>query len=64
TEDPISYWYNKSIYLSLQIITKQYLSIVATSVPSERLFSKIGNIMVENRSKLSPKHLQNLLFLN
>lgn len=64
TEDPISYWYNKSIYSSLQVIAKQYLPIVATSVPSERLFSKAGNIMVENRSKLSPKHLQNLLFLN
>lgn len=65
-EDPIYYWYNiyKSIYPSLRVIAKQYLPIVATSVPSERLFSKAGNIMVENRSKLSPKHLQNLLFLN
>lgn len=64
TEDPINYWYNKSIYPSLQVIAKRYLPIVATSVPSERLFSKAGNIMIENRSRLSPKHLQNLLFLN
>jgi len=65
-EDPIYYWYNiyKSMYPSLRVIAKQYLPIVATSVPSERLFSKAGNIMVDNRSKLSPKHLQNLLFLN
>jgi len=27
TEDPISYWYNKSIYPPLQVIAKQYLSI-------------------------------------
>jgi len=68
-EDPMNYWFNinsisKSIYPSLRMITKQYLPIVATSVPSERLFSKAGNIITENRSRVSPKHLQNLLFLN
>jgi len=63
-EDPMNYWFNKSIYPSLRMIAKQYLPIVATSVPSERLFSKAGNIITENRSRVSPKHLQNLLFLN
>lgn len=65
-EDPLNYWINTNelIYPSLRIIAKQYLPIVATSVPSERLFSKAGNIMIENRNRLSPKHLQNLLFLN
>lgn len=38
-EDPMDYWTNiKSIYPSLRIIAEQYLPIVATSVPSERLF--------------------------
>jgi len=62
-EDPMNYWFNKSIYPYLRMIAKQYLSIVATSVPSERLFSKAG-IITENRNRVSSKHLQNLLFLN
>jgi len=63
-KDPMNYWFNKSIYPSLRMIAEQYLPIVATSVPSERLFSETGNIITENRSRVSPKHLQNLLFLN
>ncbi|KYN07565.1 Zinc finger BED domain-containing protein 1, partial [Cyphomyrmex costatus] len=62
--DPIDYWCNKSIYPSLTLIAKKYLLIVATSVPSERIFLKAGNIVTENRNRLSPKHLQEILFLN
>ncbi|XP_032684706.1 zinc finger BED domain-containing protein 1-like isoform X2 [Odontomachus brunneus] len=66
TEDPVYYWNNiyNSIYSSLTVIAKQYLSVMATSVPSERLFSKAGNIVTENRNRLTPEHLQQLLFLN
>ena len=65
-ENPMNYWLKQceTIYPTLSIIAKKYLGIVATSVPSERLFSKAGNILTENRSKLLPNHLQNLLFLN
>ena len=65
-ENPMHYWLTQceSIYPTLSIIAKKYLSIVATSVPSERLFSKAGNILTEARSRLSPIHLQHLLFLN
>ncbi|KYN21735.1 hypothetical protein ALC57_05886, partial [Trachymyrmex cornetzi] len=40
------------------------LTIIATSVPAERLFSKAGRIMSEDRNKLSSKHLSQLLFLS
>ncbi|XP_024875989.1 zinc finger BED domain-containing protein 1-like [Temnothorax curvispinosus] len=65
-EDPIHYWlYScKTMYLSLHVIAKKYLLIVATSVPSERLISKTGNIVTEKRNKLSSEHLQCMLFLN
>lgn len=66
TEDPLHYWYNiyNTIYPSLTAIAKQYLPVMATSVPSERLFSKAGNIITEDRNRLTPEHLQHLLFLN
>ncbi|EZA49239.1 hypothetical protein X777_12479 [Ooceraea biroi] len=51
------------MYSSLHAIAKRYLSIVATSVPAERLFSKPGNIITEKRNKLSSEHLQCVLFL-
>lgn len=65
-EDPVHYWYDiyNSMYPSVATIAKQYLPVMATSVPSERFFSKAGNILTENRNRLTPEHLQQLLFLN
>lgn len=65
-KNPMNYWLKQceSIYPTLSIIAKKYLPIVATSVPFERLFSKAGNILTDSRSKLSPIHMQHLLFLN
>lgn len=65
-ENPIFCWSKqyKIIYPTLSKIAKKYLPVVATSVPSERLFSRAGNILTEDRNRLSPDHLQQLLFLN
>ncbi|OXU24151.1 hypothetical protein TSAR_011103 [Trichomalopsis sarcophagae] len=61
-ENPIEYWNKNSS--SLFTLAKRYPVIVATSVvPSESLFSKARRIMTQDRSRLSPKHLQHLLFL-
>lgn len=53
-ENPMFYWSRqyKMIYpyqndLTLTKIAKKYLPVVATSVPSERLFSRAGNILTE-----------------
>ncbi|XP_066599447.1 E3 SUMO-protein ligase ZBED1-like isoform X2 [Prorops nasuta] len=59
---PIQFWYLKSP-TSLCKLALKYLSIVGTSVPSERLFSKAGRILTESRNRLNSIHLQHLLFL-
>lgn len=63
--DPINYWFQyETIYPNLSTIAKKYLAIVTTSVPTERVFSKAGNILSEHRNRLIPEHLQQLWFLN
>jgi len=63
-ENPLKHWNTvKSAYPSLYKLAMKYLSVVATSVPSERLFSRAGAIKVDNRSRLSGEHLNQLLFL-
>lgn len=62
--DPLKYWQTvKHAYPVLFKIAKKYLSVVATSVPSERLFSKAGIIKSESKNRLTPKRLNILLFL-
>ncbi|KYN50115.1 Zinc finger BED domain-containing protein 1 [Cyphomyrmex costatus] len=64
--NPIQFWTKEvgGTYPHLKELAMRYLPLVATSVPSERLFSKAGNIITESRNRLSPKHLHELLFLN
>lgn len=63
--DPLEYWErNKHCFPKLAKIAIKYLSIVATSVPCERIFSCAGNIMDENRNRTKPERLSKLLFLN
>ena len=45
-------------------MAKKYLSIPGTSVPSERVFSKGGVIVDPFRSRLSPHHVNTLIFLS
>ncbi|XP_050296176.1 E3 SUMO-protein ligase ZBED1 isoform X1 [Anthonomus grandis grandis] len=63
SDDPIKYW-SKEPSSNLKELALKYLSIVGTSVPSERLFSKAGNIISLNRNRLSSEKLQQLLFLS
>lgn len=62
-ENPLKYWLTH-MHSSLKNIALKYLTIIATSVPSERLFSRAGNIVTENRNRITGEHLQQLLFLN
>lgn len=63
-DDTLKYWdIVGNMYPNLKKIAQPYLSLVATSVPSERLFSKAGNIMTEKRNRLKGEKLQQLLFL-
>lgn len=64
-DDILKYWdINGNMFPLLKKIVQPYLSLVATSVPSERLFSKAGNIMTEKRNRLKGEKLQQLLFLS
>jgi len=63
--DPLSWWETKaSVYPRLTYVMARRLCIVATSVPSERIFSKTGQIITERRNRISPSKLRHLVFLN
>ncbi|XP_050313078.1 zinc finger BED domain-containing protein 4-like [Anthonomus grandis grandis] len=65
TSDPLEFWKtHKCIYPKLTATALEHFSIVATSVPSERLFSRAGNILDPSRNKLSSKRFSHILFLN
>lgn len=62
--DPIKMWEElKLIYPTMYKLAIKYLSVVATSVPSERLFSKAGATVSQQRNRLLGKRLEKLLFL-
>ena len=63
-EDPLEYWErNRCFFPNLASITIKYLSIVATSVPCEKIFSEVGNILNENRNRTKGERVSKLLFL-
>ncbi|XP_056617644.1 zinc finger BED domain-containing protein 4-like [Triplophysa dalaica] len=65
TSDPLAWWRSCSpVYKTLSEVMKARLCIVATSVPSERMFSKTGQIISERRNRLSPSKVRELVFLN
>lgn len=64
-KDPLEFWkLQKNTLPLLSKLASKYLSIPATSVPCERLFSKAAIITNERRNRLSPKKLDELLFIS
>lgn len=64
-KNPLQFWELKgSSYPRLKKMAKKYLVIPATSVPSERVFSKAGDIVSEKRNRLKSKNVEKILFLN
>ena len=62
--DPLSWWKNKaSVYPRLTKVITGRLCIVATSVPSKRVFLKTGQIITERRNRISPSKVRQLAFL-
>ncbi|XP_049300633.1 E3 SUMO-protein ligase ZBED1-like [Anopheles funestus] len=62
--DPFLWWKEREvIYPTLSYFAKQYLSIPASSVPCERIFSKAGNILTEKRNRLTSKKLKEIIFI-
>ena len=64
-DDPLEWWSkNSRHYSTLVKLARKYLCITATSVPSERLFSKAGELISHKRSRMKPKNVNMFLFLN
>lgn len=65
SENPYLWWKNtgKSRYPVLSRIALMYLSIPATQVSSERLFSASGNVVTCRRQLLLPEHVEQLVFI-
>lgn len=64
-EDPLSWWEKKSaIFPNLSEIARKILSVPASSVPSQRLFSKAGELISQRRSTLKDENVNMILLLN
>ena len=60
--DPLKWWHdNERRYPFLGNMAKKFLSAPQTSAPSEQLFSGVGNLYSEKRSKLNTEHAEMLL---
>lgn len=63
--DLLAWWKDRQrVYERLTAVMKSRLCIVATSVPSERIFSKTGQIISDWRNRISPAKVRELVFLN
>lgn len=65
-KDPCEWW--RSVghfkYPYLSTLAQKYLSIPATSVPSERAFSTGGSVVTPHRERLLSEHVEQLIFLH
>ena len=63
-KSPLIWWKSRaSCYKYLSSLAQKVLSVVATSVASERIFSTAGNIINEKRSRIKPDNVNKLIFL-
>ena len=60
-----SWWAeNKLQFPTLSQLARRLLALPATSVPSERAFSKAGHIVCRRRARLAPSNVDKLVFLS
>ncbi|GFR84459.1 zinc finger BED domain-containing protein 4 [Elysia marginata] len=64
-EDPLQWWQSFSQSSPrMGKLARKYLSCPATSVPSERLFSKAGELVCQRRAAIGENNIDMVLFLN
>ena len=62
--DPLAWWrMEHDSFPHLAKVTRKYLCICGTSVPSERVFSTAEHICNDSRSRLLPENVNKLIFL-
>ncbi|GFR60262.1 zinc finger BED domain-containing protein 1 [Elysia marginata] len=65
TKNPLAWWRDHSqMFPRLALIAKDVLATPATLVPSERIFSKAGELISARRSRLSKKNVDMIIFLH
>lgn len=63
--DPLVWWRsNHARYPLLSKVARKYMTICATTVPSERVFSAAGNTVTPFRAALKPEKVNMLVFLS
>lgn len=63
-ENPLKIWEAlKHQFPHMYNLAMLFVPTLATSVPSERLFSLAGRIMTDDRNRLLPRHLSQRIFL-
>lgn len=64
-QDPLKWWgLNNGSYPLLSVLAKKYLSIQATNVASERMFSIDGLVVTVDRASLSNEHASLLIYIS
>ena len=64
-QPPLHWWsVHQHLYPNVSKLARKYLCVVATSVPSEQLFSTAGNVLSVKRTTLLPENVEKLIFLH
>jgi hypothetical protein len=61
--NPLDWWKRHSHFLFLSSVAKRILCVPATSASSERVFSDAGNVITEDRTRLTPDTASALVLL-
>lgn len=63
--DPLEWWCGREkVYPRMAKLARKNLSLVATSVPSERVFSAAGEVLSKKRNRLSNNNVQKIVVLH
>ena len=65
--NPLDWWSRSNSlarFPTVALVARAYLAIPATSVASERLFSKCGLVISDRRASLNPAHVEQIVFLS
>ena len=62
--NPLEWWSeNEHIFPVVARLARRFLCIPATTIPAERVFSTMGNVLTIKRRRLLPRRAEMLCFL-